>query len=81
MPAQDALLEGFRSAEALLLRRVEAEVGMSRALVGQLLNAEHLGLQRRAHRVQQIHERPIARPLKSPLSIPHKAVPLTRNSA
>ena len=43
--------------------RVEAEVGMARALVGQLADAEHLGLQRRADRVEQVRERPVARTL------------------
>jgi hypothetical protein len=36
---------------------------MARALVGELADAEHLGLQCRAHRVQKIRERPVARPL------------------
>ena len=46
-----------------LLRGVEPGVGMARALVGELADAEHLGLQCRAHRVQKIRERPVARPL------------------
>ena len=52
-----------RAAALHLLRGVESEVGMARALVGKLADAEHLGLQCRAHRVQKIRERPVARPL------------------
>ena len=52
-----------RTAPLHLPRRVQAEVGMARALVGQLAHAEHLGLERRADRVQQVRERPVARPL------------------
>ena len=44
-----------------LFRRVEAEVGMASAQIGQLLNAEHLGLERRADRIQEITERPVHR--------------------
>ena len=36
---------------------------MARALIGELADAEHLRLQRRAHRVQEIREWPVARPL------------------
>ncbi len=39
---------------------VEAEVGMARALVGQLDDAEDLGLERTADRVQQVGERAVA---------------------
>ena len=52
-----------RAAPLHLPRRVQAEVRMARALVGQLAHAEHLGLQRRSDRVQQVRERPVARPL------------------
>ena len=45
-----------------LLRRVEAEVGMARALIGKFADTEHLRLERRAHGVQQVGERPVARP-------------------
>ena len=43
-----------------LPRRVEAEVRMAGALVGRLGDAEHLGLERRAHDIQEIRERWIA---------------------
>ena len=43
--------------------RVEAEVGMTRALVGQLADAEHLRLEGRADGVEQVRERPVARSL------------------
>ena len=46
-----------------LLGRVEAEVGMARALVGKLADAEHLGLERRADGIEQVRQRPVARPL------------------
>ncbi len=46
-----------------LFGRVEAEVGMARALVGQFLNAEHFGTDRRADCRQEIAERSIQRPL------------------
>ena len=46
-----------------LLRRVESEVGMARALVGEFADAEHLRPERRADGVQQVGERPVARPL------------------
>ena len=46
-----------------LLRRIQAEVGMPRAQVGQLADAEHLRLERRADGVEQVAERPVARPL------------------
>ena len=52
-----------RSALLHLLRRVEAKVGMTRALVGKLADTEHLRFERRANGVQQIGERPVARPL------------------
>ena len=45
-----------------LLRGVEAEVWMARTLVGQLAQTEHLRLERGAHGVQQVRERPVARP-------------------
>ena len=41
-----------------LLRGVEPEIGMARALVGELADAEHPGLQRRTDRVQESRERP-----------------------
>ena len=46
-----------------LLRRVETEVGMPRALIGKLADTEHLRFERRANRVQQVRERCVARPL------------------
>ena len=46
-----------------LLGRVEAEVGMARALVGKLANAKHLRLERCPDGVQQVLKRPIARHL------------------
>ena len=52
-----------RAAPLDLLRGVEPKIGMAHALIGELADAEHLGLQRRAHRVQEIRERPVARPL------------------
>ena len=52
-----------RAAPLHLPRRVQAEVRMARALVGQLAHAEHLRLERRPDRVQQVRERPVARPL------------------
>ena len=36
---------------------------MARALIGQLAYAEHLGLERRPDRVEQVRERCVARPL------------------
>ena len=47
-----------------LPRRVETEIRMPRALVGQLADAEHLRLQRRPHTVQKTRKRAIARPLR-----------------
>ena len=46
-----------RPAPLDLPRRVEAEVGMSGALVGELADAEHLRPERRADGVQQIPQR------------------------
>ena len=46
-----------RAALLDLLRRVEAEIGMARALVGKLADAEHLRLERGADRVEQGPER------------------------
>ena len=43
--------------------RVEAEIGMACALIGHLPDAEHLRLERGAHRVEQVRERPVARSL------------------
>ena len=43
--------------------RVEAEIGMARALVGQLADAEYLRPERRADGVKQVRERPVARSL------------------
>ena len=37
-----------------LLRRVEAEVGMARALVSKLTNAEYLRVEHRADGIQQV---------------------------
>ncbi len=62
----DTALRGLSLARAAaldLLRGVEPEVGMARALIGKLADAEHLGFERRAHRVQEIRERSIARSL------------------
>ena len=56
-------LSSARAALLHLLRRVEAEVGMARTVVGELLDAEHLRLQRRPDGVQQPRERTVARPL------------------
>ena len=39
-----------------LFRRIEAEIGPARALVRELADAEHLGLQRSADRVQQVSQ-------------------------
>ena len=47
----------FRPAFLHLLGGVEAEVGMAGTLVGKFLHAEHPGLQRRAHGVQQVGQR------------------------
>ena len=44
-----------------LLGRVEAEVGMARALIGKFAHTEHLGLERCADGVQQIGKRSVAR--------------------
>ena len=52
-----------RAAALHLMRGVEAEVGMASALVGQFADAEHLRLQGRADGVEQVRQRPIARPL------------------
>ena len=52
-----------RSALLHLLGRIEAEVGMARALVGKLADAEHLGLERGADGVEQVSQRPVAGPL------------------
>ena len=46
-----------------LLGGVQPEVGVPRALVGKFLNAEDLGHERRANRVQQVGKRPVAGPL------------------
>ena len=46
-----------------LLRRIEPKVGMPRPLIGQLADAEHPGLEHPADGIQQIGQRPIARPL------------------
>ena len=46
-----------------MLRRVEPEVGMAGALIGQLADAEHVRRERRAHGVEQVRERPVTRPL------------------
>ena len=42
-----------------LLRRIEAEVGMARPLVGKLADAEHLGFERGADGVEQVCQRVI----------------------
>ena len=42
-----------------LLRRIEAEIGMARALIGKLADAEHLRLERRADGIEQVRQRPI----------------------
>ena len=52
-----------RAAALHLMGGVEAEVGMPGALVGQFADAEHLGLQGGADGVEQVRQRPIARPL------------------
>ena len=52
-----------RTAPLHLLRPIEAEVGMAHTLVGKLAYTEHLRPERRADRVEQIRERPVARPL------------------
>ena len=52
-----------RAAPLDLLCGVEPEIGMARALVGELADAEHLGLERRADRVQKVRERPVGRSL------------------
>ena len=52
-----------RPAPLDLFRRVQTEIGMARALVGQLSHAEHHGLEGRTDDVQQVRERRIARPL------------------
>ena len=49
-----------------LLRPVETEVGMARALIGQLPDTEHLGLEGRADGVEQVRERCVARPFPGP---------------
>ena len=62
----DAALGGLAAAGPAPLhlpRRVEAEVGMAGPLVGELGDAEHLRPKRRADGVQQVRERPVARPL------------------
>ena len=43
-----------------LPRRVEPEVGVARPLVGQLPDAEHLGLEGAADGVEQVGQRPVA---------------------
>ena len=43
-----------------LVRRIQAEVGMARALVGKLTDAEHLRLERRASSAQQSVKRTVA---------------------
>ena len=61
-----AALRHLPLARAALLHlpcRIQAEVGMARALVGKLADAEYLWLERRPDGVQQIRERPVARPL------------------
>ena len=45
---------------------IETEVGMSRALLGQLADAMHPGTQRAAHCVQQVRQRRILGQLASP---------------
>ena len=52
-----------RPAPLHLLRRIEAEVRMARALIGQLSHAEHFRPQRCADSVQQVRNRSVARPL------------------
>ena len=49
-----------------LLRREEAEIRVARAPVGKVADAEHLRLERRAHRVQQVGERRVVRQLPGP---------------
>ena len=51
-----------RSALLHLSGRVQAEVRMAGTLVGKLTDAEHLRLERRTDGIEQIGERPIARP-------------------
>ena len=46
-----------------LLRRVEAEVGMTRALLRKLVDAKHLWPERRTNGIKQVCKWPIARPL------------------
>ena len=48
-----------RSSLLHLLRRIEAEIGMARALIGKLADAEHLRLERRADGIEQVRQRPI----------------------
>ena len=43
-----------------LPRRIEPEVGVARSLVGQLADAEHLGLEGAADGVEQVGQRPVA---------------------
>ena len=50
-----------RSASLHLARRVQAEVGMAGPLIGQLADAEHLRLERRADGIQQFREWSVAR--------------------
>ena len=52
-----------RAAALHLMGGVEAEVGMAGALVGQFADTEHLGLQGGADGVEQVRQRPVARPL------------------
>ena len=51
-----------RPAPLDLPRRVEAEIRMTGALVGQLADAEHLGLEGAADGVQQVGDRRVERP-------------------
>ena len=46
-----------------LLRAVKAKVGMPRTLLRQFADAEDLGLERRAHRIQQVGQRRVVGPL------------------
>ena len=51
------LLSRLRFPFLHLLGRVQAKVGMTGALIGQLLHTEHLGPERPSHRVQQVSQR------------------------
>ena len=52
-----------RAAFLHLLRRVQAEIGVARALLRKLRDAKHLGFQRAAHGIEQSRQRRIVRPL------------------